>query len=73
MLCRRRGNRYILRDPLPYVAKAIDDNRDFLTLGTGVIIDKVIKVDVAYLRGLWEQSDQSLNEKTIQVALFVER
>ena len=60
-----------LRDPLPYVAKEIEDNRDFLTLGIGTIIDQVIKVYVAYLRGLWEQSDKSLNEKRDLNRLFV--
>ncbi|MCZ6677062.1 MAG: outer membrane protein transport protein [Candidatus Poribacteria bacterium] len=60
-----------LHDPLPYVGKVIEDNRDFLTVGTGVIINQVIKVDVAYLRGLWEQSDPSLNEKRDLNRLFV--
>lgn len=47
-----------LRDPIafvPNISKQAEDERDFLTLGLGIMIDKVLELNVAYLHGMWEQ------------------
>ena len=59
------------RDPVPFRAKDIDGDRDFLTVGVGKIFDQIIKFDIAYMRGSWEQSSSSLTESQISNRVFV--
>ena len=59
------------RDPISFGGKEIDSDRDFLTVGIGKIFDQVIKVDLAYMRGSWEQSDGSLIEKQTSNRVFL--
>ena len=49
-------------DPIPFQDREIDDDRNFLTIGIGKIFDQIIKIDVAYMRGSWVQSSDSLTE-----------
>lgn len=47
-----------LRDPLPYTPDGleIDTERQFITFGIGMILDRVLTLDVAYMLGFWEES-----------------
>ena len=49
-----------LYDPIPFKGKGIDNNRNFLTIGVGKVFDDVVKFDIAFMRGSWEQSVESL-------------
>ena len=60
-----------LLDPIPFQDRGIDDNRDFLTLGVGKIFDRIIKIDIAYMRGSWGQSSNSLSENQTANRVFV--
>lgn len=60
-----------VHDPIPFQGKDIENNRNFLTLGVGKIFDQAIKIDVAYVRGSWEQSDGTLSEKRTDHRIFV--
>ena len=59
------------RDPIPFQDKEIDNDRDFLTIGVGKVFDQIIKIDVAYMRGSWEQSSNSLSEGQTSNRVFV--
>ena len=58
-------------DPIPFQDRKIDDDRDFLTLGVGKIFDQIIKIDIAYMRGSWAQSSNSLSENQTSNRVFV--
>ena len=59
------------RDPIPFQDREIDSDRDFLTIGVGKIFDQIIKIDVAYMRGSWEQSSNLLTESQTSNRVFV--
>ena len=59
------------RDPIPFQNKEIDSDRDFLTIGVGKIFDRVIKFDIAYMRGSWERSSNSLTEDQTSHRVFL--
>ena len=59
------------RDPIPFQDRDIDNDRDFLTIGVGKIFDQIIKIDIAYMRGSWEQSGNSLTEVQTSNRVFV--
>ena len=59
------------RDPIPFQDRDIDDDRDFLTIGLGRIFDQIIKIDIAYMRGSWAQSSDSLTESQTANRVFV--
>ena len=59
------------RDPIPFQDRDIDNDRDFLTIGVGKIFDQIIKIDIAYMRGSWEQSGNSLTETQTSNRVFV--
>ncbi len=46
---------YII-DPSPREKATSENDRKFFTLGYGLLIDRIFKVDIAYLRGGWEQT-----------------
>ena len=50
-------------DPLPYTDTHIKRDRDYLTFGAGVLVDNIVKFDVAFVHGLWEKTDMNLTEK----------
>ena len=58
-------------DPIPFQDKEIDNDRDFLTIGVGKIFDRIIKFDIAYMRGSWKQSSNSLTENQTSNRVFV--
>jgi long-chain fatty acid transport protein len=45
-----------VHDPLPYADFLVKDERNFVTFGAGFLIDRVMKVDLAYVRGSYEYS-----------------
>jgi long-subunit fatty acid transport protein len=59
------------RDPIPFTGKDIDSDRDFLTFGLGKVFDEVLKFDVAYMRGSWKQSSDSLSTDQTSNRVFV--
>ena len=59
------------RDPIPFQDRDIDNDRDFLTIGVGKIFDQIIKIDVAFMRGSWAQSADSLTESQTANRVFV--
>ncbi len=59
------------RDPIPFQDREIDSDRDFMTIGVGKIFDQIIKIDVAYMRGSWEQSSNLLTESQTSNRVFV--
>ena len=59
------------RDPIPFQDRDIDNDRDFLTIGVGKIFDQIIKLDIAYMRGSWERSSNSLTESQVSNRVFV--
>ena len=58
-------------DPIPFQDREIDSDRDFLTVGVGKIFDRIIKIDIAYMRGSWEQSSNLLVESQTSNRVFV--
>ena len=60
-----------LYDPIPFNAKEIDNNRNSLTIGIGKVFDEVVKFDIAYIRGSWKQSVESLATTQTSNRLFV--
>lgn len=47
-----------LLDPLPYTPEGtnIDTDRQFITLGLGMVLEGVLSLDVTYMRGFWKES-----------------
>ena len=58
-------------DPIPFQDREIDSDRDFLTIGIGKVFDQIVKIDVAYMRGSWEQSSNLLTERQTSNRVFV--
>ncbi|GAB4380521.1 MAG: outer membrane protein transport protein [Calditrichia bacterium] len=42
-------------DPIPIKDADSENDRKYFTIGYGVLIDKIFKLDLAYLRGSWKQ------------------
>jgi hypothetical protein len=67
------------RDPVPFAGPRqeggpvirIDDERDFFTLGAGVLIDQVMAVDVAWVFGSAKQSEGSTVDERQMSRLFL--
>ena len=57
-------------DPIPFNGKETDNNRNYLTIGLGKVFDNVVKFDVAYMRGSWKQSVESLATSQTSNRLF---
>lgn len=58
-------------DPIPFNVDEIDNNRDFWTFGIGKVFDEVVKFDIAYIRGSWTQSADSLAISQTSNRLFL--
>ncbi len=43
-----------IHDPLPYADFLVEDDRGFVTIGAGFLIDRVMTVDIAYVHGSYE-------------------
>ena len=69
---RLRGG-YMSR-PLPYRGLDIASDRAYFTLGIGVLVDSVLAVDVAWLRGSYERAAQDYDyaESVNETALVIE-
>lgn len=59
------------RDPIPFQDREINSDRDFLTVGIGKVFDQIVKIDIAYMRGSWEQSSNLLTESHTSNRVFV--
>ena len=48
-----------LRDPLTYIpeGRSIDTERQFIAAGIGMMLDRALSLDIAYMRGFWAESD----------------
>ncbi|NKB70700.1 MAG: hypothetical protein GKR89_26825 [Candidatus Latescibacteria bacterium] len=72
-------------DPLPFIGPRdpdlavneltnpliiIEQDRDFLTLGAGLLLDGVVQVDAAWTRGRFERAEGLLSEKLTTNRLF---
>lgn len=53
-----RGGYYY--DPIPFRTANVDRERHFITGGAGFLIDRVVTLDFAYVRGLWKVKDPDL-------------
>ena len=60
-----------LYDPIPFNGKEIESDRNYLTIGLGKVFDEVVKFDIAYIRGSWEQSVESLATAQTSNRLFL--
>lgn len=66
------------RDPLPYKGPRnpgeplikIGKDRNYISLGVGKLIDRVLSVDIALVRGIYEQTEGSLKEKVELTRIF---
>lgn len=74
---RVRGGYY--RDPMPFLGPReeggpkieIRDRRDYWTLGVGVLIDKVLSLDLAYVRGKFAQKEGGITEEHKLTRIFL--
>lgn len=51
-----------IRIPSPLKDATSDQDRDFYTLGAGILLDKQVKIDVAYVHGEWDKPESVLSE-----------
>lgn len=59
------------RDTIPFTETDVENERDFLTVGVGKIFEEMLKVDLAYMRGSWQRSSNSLTTERITHRVFV--
>ena len=63
------------RDPLPYTPEgvSIDTDRQFITVGFGMVLGEVLSLDVAYMRGFWKESidDSPVNKDRDSNRIFI--
>lgn len=45
-----------IQDPSPKKLAKSENDRKYFSLGYGVLLDRILKLDVAYLRGTWKQT-----------------
>ena len=72
-----RGGYY--RDPIPFLGPReeggpkvkVKDRRDYWTFGVGVLIDKVLSLDLAYVRGKFAQEEGSITEEHKLTRIFL--
>lgn len=48
------------QEPIPFIANPIETEPHFFTAGVGFLLDRAIKIDLAYLYGSWERDDPSI-------------
>ena len=56
------------RDPSPFRGATREMDREYFSLGFGVLLDKQIKLDVAYVFGEWEEQNPGFNEFVTRIA-----
>jgi len=67
------------RDPLPFLGPReeggpkvkVKDQRDYWTFGVGVLIDKVLSLDLAYVRGKFAQEEGGITEEHKLTRMFL--
>ena len=59
-----------LPDPLTNPEIVIEQDRRFITLGAGLRVDEVVQVDMAWVRGSFEQIEGALREENSINRLF---
>jgi len=52
-----------IRIPSPLKDATSQQDRNYYTIGGGLLLDKQVKVDVAYVHGWWEKAESSLSEE----------
>ncbi len=57
--------------PLAFTANKIVSDREFLTFGMGTLLDETIGLDVAYVRGTWQQDSDVLAQEIVTHQIFV--
>ena len=53
----------LLPDPQTNPRIRIDDDRRFYTMGAGLLVDRVLRLDVAWIHGRFQQTEGGLTEK----------
>ena len=48
------------QEPIPFKGYPIETDPRFLTVGTGIILDRAVSLDMAFISGLWEKDDPSI-------------
>ncbi len=48
------------QDPIPFQGYPIETEPRFFTFGAGLLVDRSVNIDLAYLTGLWERDDPSI-------------
>ncbi|MFZ5517597.1 MAG: OmpP1/FadL family transporter [Candidatus Zhuqueibacterota bacterium] len=51
-----------IRIPSPLKDATSQQDRNYYTVGGGLLLDKQVKIDVAYIHGWWEKAESSLSE-----------
>ncbi|MBD3287490.1 hypothetical protein GF337_01690 [candidate division KSB1 bacterium] len=60
--------------PLPFEDATSENDREFFTAGVGMLLDKQVKLDVAWLRGWWkDQSDLSTEFQNVTEEIDVNK
>ncbi len=52
----------LIRQPSPLINDSEKADRNYITLGCGILLDKQVKFDVAFVRGWWEKEGTYLSE-----------
>ena len=52
----------VIRQPSPLKYAPTEADRNFITLGCGILLDKQVKFDVAYVHGWWQKDDTYLSD-----------
>lgn len=58
-------------EPMAYAAPEIVEDRRYFTLGAGFLVGQVMTLDLAWVRGSWKTSQESLTEKDEVTRLFL--
>ena len=59
------------RDTLPFTETDVENERDFLTMGVGKAFENMLKVDLAYMLGNWQRSNNALTTERVTHRVFV--
>ncbi|RMD97200.1 MAG: hypothetical protein D6814_09935, partial [Calditrichaeota bacterium] len=49
------------RDPSPLKQANVINDKEFFSAGVGLLLDKQVKLDVAYVHGKWQENNAGLN------------
>ena len=54
-------------DPLPYADFLIKNDREFVTFGVGFLIDRIMTLDIAYIRGTYEYTQPNTGDNDLPI------